>query len=69
MMSMAYNVMHLQDTKQEEKMSSSNNLTYANPIAPLKIIALPGCEHMAAAVNKYLKQFRKELLEENPSKR
>ena len=50
-------------------MSSSNNLTYANPIAPLKIIALPGCEHMAEAVNKYLKQFRKELLEENPSKR
>lgn len=56
-------------TLREEKMSSSNNLAHAYPIAPLKIIALPGCEHMAAAVNKYLLQFRKELMAENPSKK
>ena len=49
-------------------MSASNNLAHAYPVAPLRIIPLPGCEAMAASINKHLLRYRKELLEENPSK-
>ncbi len=50
-------------------MAISDNLLHASPIAPLKIAALPGCEQMAAMVDEHLKDFRREEIEENPSKK
>ena len=50
-------------------MAVSENLLHAHPVAPLKLLALPGCEDMAAAVNKHLYEFRQEEMEENPAKK
>ncbi len=49
-------------------MATSTQLLYANPVAPLKLLALPGCENMAAAVDKHIRKFRREAIHENPSK-
>ena len=49
-------------------MVALENLTHATPVAPLKLLALPGCEKMAENVNTYLKHFRTEEVEDNPSK-
>ena len=50
-------------------MASSDDIFHANPIAPLKLLALPGCEDMVAAVNRHLIEFRREELEDSPNKK
>ncbi len=50
-------------------MALLNHLKDSFPIAPLKLIALPGCENRAYIINEYLKEFQKEYLEQYPEKR
>ncbi|MCF0146662.1 MAG: ribose-phosphate pyrophosphokinase [Eubacterium sp.] len=50
-------------------MASSDNLLHAVPVAPLKILALPGCENMAESIDSYLRHFRKERVQKNAAKK
>ena len=49
-------------------MTNTNYLIHSMPVAPLKLIALPGCEDMAKTIDHFLVQFRQEIVEANPSK-
>ena len=35
------------------------------PIAPLGIIAMPGCEELGEKIDRYLRTWRKETIEDN----
>jgi len=50
-------------------MANTKYLVHASAVAPLKLIALPGCEEMAKTINKYLVQFRQEISEQNSAKK
>ena len=50
-------------------MTGNSYLLHANPVAPLKLIALPGCEDMAAVIDEFLVGFRAQLVRENPIKK
>ena len=50
-------------------MSITKYLLNAAAVAPLKLIALPGCEPLAETVNNYLVQFRQEVSDANPAKK
>ena len=50
-------------------MANLDYLVHSNPVAPLKLCALPGCEDMAKFVDGQLVQFRKAILELNPDKK
>ncbi|MGN0362777.1 MAG: ribose-phosphate pyrophosphokinase [Bilifractor sp.] len=50
-------------------MANTKYLVHASAVAPLKLIALPGCEEMANTINKYLVQFRQEISEQNSAKK
>ena len=49
-------------------MANTSYLIHSVPVAPLKIIALPGCEKMAETVDKFIVQFRSEIAEQAPHK-
>ena len=49
-------------------MANKNLLSHAIPVAPLGLAALPGCEEMAAGVDRFIRDFRREQIEENPEK-
>ncbi|MDO4621663.1 MAG: ribose-phosphate pyrophosphokinase [Eubacteriales bacterium] len=49
-------------------MANTKYLIDSMPVAPLKIIALPGCEKLAQEVNDYIVTFRKEIVAQNPEK-
>uniref|UniRef100_I5AR75 ribose-phosphate diphosphokinase n=1 Tax=Eubacterium cellulosolvens (strain ATCC 43171 / JCM 9499 / 6) TaxID=633697 RepID=I5AR75_EUBC6 len=49
-------------------MANTKYLLNSNAVAPLKLIALPGCEEMAQTINDYIVQFRREMAEKNPAK-
>ena len=50
-------------------MSITKYLLNAAAVAPLKLVALPGCEPLAETVNNYLVQFRQEVSDANPAKK
>lgn len=50
-------------------MSVTKYLLNSNPVAPMKIIALPGCTSFARTIDDYLVQFRKAIIDENPAKK
>ena len=50
-------------------MANTKYLVNASAVAPLKLIALPGCEEMAKTINKYLIQFRQEISAQNTAKK
>ena len=50
-------------------MANTKYLVNASAVAPLKLIALPGCEEMAKTINKYLIQFRQEISAQNAAKK
>jgi ribose-phosphate pyrophosphokinase len=52
----------------EAFMANTKYLLNSNAVAPLKLIALPGCEEMAQTINDYIVQFRREMAEKNPAK-
>ena len=43
-------------------------LVHSVPVAPLKICALPGCETLAYTIDRFLVEFRKNLIKSNPEK-
>ena len=49
-------------------MANLDYLEHSIPVAPLKICALPGCEPLAHTIDKYLVQFRRDLLRRSPDK-
>ena len=50
-------------------MSVTKYLLNSNPVAPMKIIALPGCTSFTRTIDDYLVQFRKAIIDENPAKK
>ncbi len=50
-------------------MANTKYLLHSNAVAPLKIVALPGCEAMARQIDEYLVQFRREMVSANPEKK
>lgn len=50
-------------------MVNTSFLEHSTPVAPLKIIALPGCEEMAKTIDDFLLQFRKDMLKTDPTKK
>ena len=49
-------------------MANLESLVHTAPVAPLKICALPGCEEMAAAVDRQMVEFRQKIISLNPEK-
>ncbi len=49
-------------------MANLESLLHSLPCAPLKIVAVPGCEDMAKTIDQYLVSFRKDIVEMNPEK-
>ena len=49
-------------------MDRNHYLLHSIPIAPLGLIALPGCEEMVATVDRFLFDFREEHVRKNPTK-
>lgn len=50
-------------------MVRQNYLANTLPVAPLKIIALPGSEHLADTINSYIYDYRKKLSDAFPNKK
>ncbi len=49
-------------------MANLESLLHSLPCAPLKLVAVPGCEEMAKVVDQYLVSFRKDIVAMNPEK-
>ena len=49
-------------------MANLDYLEHSIPVAPLKICALPGCETLAHTIDKYLVQFRNDLIKRRPDR-
>ncbi|MEE0955748.1 MAG: ribose-phosphate pyrophosphokinase [Eubacterium sp.] len=50
-------------------MAQTNLLGEALPLAPLKIVALPGCEDLAKTVDKFIVDYRKGICKDYPAKK
>ena len=50
-------------------MANTEYFLHTNPVAPMKIIALPGCEEMAKTIDSYLTRFRREIVAASPDKK
>ncbi|MCQ2509241.1 MAG: ribose-phosphate pyrophosphokinase [Lachnospiraceae bacterium] len=49
-------------------MANLESLLHSIPCAPLKLVAVPGCEEMAKVVDQHLVEFRKKIVDLNPEK-
>ena len=49
-------------------MANLDYLVHSIPVAPLKICALSGCETLAHTIDRFLVEFRKDLIADSPEK-
>lgn len=49
-------------------MANLESLLHSIPCAPLKLVAVPGCEEMAKVIDEYLVSFRHDIIAMNPEK-